>query len=74
MIVVTGANSGLGLITARELARAGATVVLAVRDTAKGERAAQTMSGEREVRHLDLSDLSSVRRSRRRSPTTASMC
>ncbi len=60
VIVVTGANSGLGLITARELARAGATVVLAVRDTAKGDRAAQTISGEREVRHLDLSDLSSV--------------
>jgi len=60
VIVVTGANSGLGLVTARELARAGATVVLAVRDAPKGERAAQTMSGEREVRHLDLSDLSSV--------------
>ena len=38
--VVTGATSGLGLVTARELARAGARVVLAVRDTAKGEQAA----------------------------------
>lgn len=37
--VVTGANSGIGLVTARELARAGCSVVLACRDTAKGERA-----------------------------------
>ncbi|KPH98949.1 short-chain dehydrogenase/reductase SDR [Actinobacteria bacterium OK006] len=37
--VVTGANSGLGLVTATELARQGAKVVLAVRDTAAGERA-----------------------------------
>jgi NAD(P)-dependent dehydrogenase (short-subunit alcohol dehydrogenase family) len=60
VIVVTGANSGLGLVTARELARVGATVVMAVRDTAKGERAAATVTGAREVRKLDLSDLASV--------------
>jgi NAD(P)-dependent dehydrogenase (short-subunit alcohol dehydrogenase family) len=59
-VVVTGANSGLGLITARELARAGAHVVLAVRDTAKGEQAARTISGHTEVRALDLSDLASI--------------
>jgi NAD(P)-dependent dehydrogenase (short-subunit alcohol dehydrogenase family) len=60
-VVVTGANSGLGLVTARELARAGARVVLAVRDPARGERAAATMSGHVEVRRLDLADLRSVR-------------
>ena len=60
-VVVTGANSGLGLVTARELARAGARVVLAVRDPARGERAAATMSGDVEVRRLDLADLGSVR-------------
>ncbi|HMJ37181.1 MAG TPA: oxidoreductase [Baekduia sp.] len=59
--VVTGASSGLGTITARELARAGARVVLAVRDTAKGERVAATITGDREVRRLDLADLASVR-------------
>ena len=60
-VIVTGANSGLGLITARELARVGAHVVLAVRNTAKGEAAASGMSGSVEVRSLDLQDLASVR-------------
>ena len=38
--IVTGANSGLGEVTARELARVGAKVILAVRNTDKGEAAA----------------------------------
>ncbi len=59
--VVTGANSGLGLATAQALAGAGAHVVLAVRDTARGEAAAATVRGSVEVRPLDLADLSSVR-------------
>jgi NAD(P)-dependent dehydrogenase (short-subunit alcohol dehydrogenase family) len=57
--VVTGANSGLGLVTARELARAGAEVVAACRNTAKGHEAFP--DGEVEVRELDLADLGSVR-------------
>jgi len=60
-VVVTGANSGIGAVTARELARAGARVVLAVRDPARGAAAAATMPGDTEVRRLDLADLSSVR-------------
>lgn len=60
-IIVTGANSGLGLVTARELARAGASVVLAVRNTAKGDEAAAGMTGDVTVRRLDLQDLASVR-------------
>jgi NAD(P)-dependent dehydrogenase (short-subunit alcohol dehydrogenase family) len=59
-VIVTGANSGLGLVTARELARAGAHVVLAVRDTAKGDAAAAGMSADVEVRQLDLQDLGSI--------------
>ncbi|OBG67793.1 MULTISPECIES: oxidoreductase [unclassified Mycobacterium] len=61
-VVITGANAGLGEATARELARVGARVVLAVRNTEKGKAAAERMTGEVEVRQLDLQDLSSVRR------------
>jgi NAD(P)-dependent dehydrogenase (short-subunit alcohol dehydrogenase family) len=59
--VVTGANSGIGKVAATELARAGARVTLAVRDTAKGEAAAREMTGAVDVRPLDLADLASVR-------------
>ena len=59
--VVTGANSGIGLVAARGLARAGARVVLAVRDVAKGEKAAAGIDGTTEVRQLDLADLDSIR-------------
>ncbi|OBA86837.1 oxidoreductase [Mycobacteriaceae bacterium 1482268.1] len=60
-VIVTGANSGLGEVTARELARVGAKVILAVRNTAKGDAAAAGMTGDVEVRKLDLQDLASVR-------------
>ena len=59
--VVTGANSGIGLVTARELARAGGDVVLAVRDEERGRTAAASITGSTEVRRLDLADLASVR-------------
>ena len=60
-VIVTGANSGLGEVTARELARVGAEVILAVRNTTKGNEAAEGMTGDIEVRKLDLQDLASVR-------------
>jgi NAD(P)-dependent dehydrogenase (short-subunit alcohol dehydrogenase family) len=59
--IVTGANSGIGRAAATALAGAGARVVLAVRSTEKGREAAAKMSGQTEVRPLDLADLASVR-------------
>ncbi|HEU5266849.1 MAG TPA: oxidoreductase [Jatrophihabitans sp.] len=60
-VVVTGGNSGLGEVTARELAARGAVVVLASRNVAKAEQAAARMTGEVAVHPLDLADLASVR-------------
>jgi NAD(P)-dependent dehydrogenase (short-subunit alcohol dehydrogenase family) len=64
--VVTGANSGLGASTARELVRAGASVVAAVRNVAKGEAVSSEIraaipDASIEVSKLDLGDLASVR-------------
>lgn len=64
--VVTGANSGLGFVTARELARKGARVVLACRSAVRGSEAADRIvaevpGAEAEFGRLDLGDLASVR-------------
>jgi len=59
--IVTGASSGLGTVTARGLAEAGARVVLAVRSSERGREAAERMDGHPEVRTLDLGDLASIR-------------
>jgi NAD(P)-dependent dehydrogenase (short-subunit alcohol dehydrogenase family) len=66
LAIVTGANSGLGLATARELARAGARVVLASRSAEKGQGAAAAIasavrSADVQPAVLDLADLESVR-------------
>ncbi|MGW4562777.1 oxidoreductase [Streptomyces sp. NPDC004561] len=64
--VVTGANSGLGFVVARELTRKGAQVVLACRSETRGRAAADRIEDEvpaarPELRRLDLGDLGSVR-------------
>jgi NAD(P)-dependent dehydrogenase (short-subunit alcohol dehydrogenase family) len=59
--VVTGGNTGLGFETAKALADHGATVVLASRDTAKADRAAQRIGGDVSCVRLDLASLASVR-------------
>ncbi len=60
-VIVTGSNSGLGFESAKQLARKGAKVTLAVRDTTKGEHSAAAIGGDIHVGQLDLSDLGSVR-------------
>ena len=65
--IVTGANSGLGLYTALELARHGAQVVLACRNQSKGAEAIDYLRRQAggidvELASLDLADLGSVRK------------
>jgi retinol dehydrogenase-13 len=64
--VVTGGNSGIGLVTVQQLARQGAHVILACRRPAEGERVraaimAEAPRGRVEVATLDLASLASVR-------------
>lgn len=59
--IVTGGNSGVGKATAATLAAAGHQVVIACRDVEKARQAAAGMTGDVEVRPLDLADLASVR-------------
>ncbi|XP_023038188.1 retinol dehydrogenase 12 isoform X2 [Piliocolobus tephrosceles] len=66
VVVITGANTGIGKETARELASRGARVYIACRDVLKGESAASeirvdTKNSQVLVRKLDLSDTKSIR-------------
>lgn len=66
-VVITGANCGIGLETARELARRKAKVILACRSMERGKRAAEdiitsTKNTDVFVRHLDLSSFDSIRK------------
>ena len=66
-VVITGANSGLGLVAADALAAKGAQVVLACRDQAKGRAAEAEIRGRHAgaktaLMSLDLSSLADIRR------------
>lgn len=65
LVVITGSNSGLGLGLARRLSAAGADVVMAIRNRAKGEAAIEEIrkavpDAKLTIKHLDLSSLASV--------------
>ncbi len=65
-VLVTGANSGIGFQTARELARQGVHVLLGVRDVAKGEAArsrilAEIPQAQVAIVPLDMASLASIR-------------
>ncbi|XP_038071167.1 retinol dehydrogenase 13-like [Patiria miniata] len=65
-VVITGANTGIGKETAKDLARRGARVILACRDLPKAEAAAadiRKVTGNKKVtvRKLDLASMASVR-------------
>ncbi|HZR34511.1 MAG TPA: SDR family NAD(P)-dependent oxidoreductase [Nevskia sp.] len=67
--LVTGANRGIGLETARQLGQAGCRIVLAARDARLGEEAAQQLAAEGlqvRVEQLDVSDERSVKDCARR--------
>ena len=59
-IIVTGATNGVGLGTARALTRAGAHVIMAVRNTELGAQRAKEIGGSTSIAKIDLADLSSV--------------
>jgi len=61
VIVVTGGNSGVGLVTCTQLAKQGATVILCCRRVSAGEEAKAKMTGTVDVMALDLADLDSVK-------------
>lgn len=65
IILVTGANKGIGLETARQLAREGHTVLVGARDPAKAEAAVAELKGEGltvEPLTLDVTDAGSIAR------------
>ncbi len=66
LCLITGANSGIGLVTARELARQGMDIVMVCRNAGKGEQARQQILAASRTKKVDmlladLSDFGSVR-------------
>lgn len=61
VIIVTGANSGCGLETARQLVKQGATVILACRNKERGEETINDIGGGEFLATLDLASLASIK-------------
>ena len=66
--LITGATSGIGLEAAKAASAAGASLVLAVRNVAKGDAVARSLVGPATVVELDLGSLASVRRAAEATP------
>lgn len=60
-IFITGANTGLGLESAKRLAAAGGSVVVSARSQSKADAAAKAVGGKTVGVELDLADLKSVK-------------
>jgi NAD(P)-dependent dehydrogenase (short-subunit alcohol dehydrogenase family) len=61
-VLITGGTDGIGKAVARALARKGARVVLLVRNVAKGEAVARSLSGEAFVIQCDLASFASIQK------------
>ena len=71
--LITGANKGIGLETARQLGKKGMTVLLGARDTRKGETAAGELRKDgidAQPIEIDVSDPQSIKKLRLRSQAT----
>ena len=65
IVLITGANRGLGLETSRQLAASGALVLMAARDLAKGKQAAESLKSDgldARAIEMDVSDSASIAR------------
>jgi NAD(P)-dependent dehydrogenase (short-subunit alcohol dehydrogenase family) len=63
IVLITGANKGIGFAAARELARAGHTVLLGARDRGRGTAAAADLAGhglDARFVHLDVTDPATI--------------
>ena len=69
--LVTGANQGIGLQIAKELAAKSFTVLVGSRNFARGEEAAKTIDGDARALQLDVTDRASIAPRRSAAPPAA---
>jgi len=58
--LITGANQGVGLEVAKQLAARGVTVLVGSRNLARGEEAARTLRGDARALQIDVTDRASI--------------